>query len=126
MTKLSLGNTDLGIEVAVRAWALRDPLARAFQERVDKIRFDFLNSVFALITRDPDQAKTIALIRYCFFLGSHQIIPGMNPEAYTRSLATLIEKIETHVEKRHPPVLKKRRINENHYRTVPDQNNRTH
>ncbi|MCG8642358.1 MAG: TetR/AcrR family transcriptional regulator [Desulfobacterales bacterium] len=107
LTKLSLENTDLGIEVAIRAWALRDPLARAFQERVDKIRLDFLNSVFALLTRDPDQVKTIALIRYCFFIGSHQIIPGMAPETYTRSLATLIEMIETHVEKNGAPLFKK-------------------
>lgn len=98
LTKLSRENTDLGIEVAIRAWALRDPLARAFQERVDQIRLTFLNNLFSLLTDDPEKIQLIALIRYCFYIGSHQIIPGTDKETYKNSLEMLIDMIETYVE----------------------------
>lgn len=97
LTKLSRDNTDLGIEVAIRAWALRDPLARAFQERVDNIRLKFLNNLFSLLANDSERIKFISLIRYCFYIGSHQIIPGMDKKTYKNALDTLIHMIETYV-----------------------------
>ncbi len=97
LTKLSHENTDIGIEVAIRAWALRDPLARVFQERVDHARLAFLNQLFALLASDPEKIELIALIRYCFYIGSHQIIPATNKETYKNSLNTLIEMIEIYV-----------------------------
>jgi AcrR family transcriptional regulator len=97
VTQLSIKNTDLGIEVAIRAWAIRDPLARTFQERVDKIRLKFLNSLFAMLTKNPETTERIALIRYCFYIGSHQILPGVDKATYTRALDTLVDMIETYV-----------------------------
>ena len=96
LTQLSVKNTDLGIEVAIRAWAIRDPLARAFQERVDQIRLAFLNRLFSLLVDDHEISRRIALIRYCFYIGSHQILPGIDKPTYTKALDTLISMIETY------------------------------
>jgi len=95
---LSKKNMDPDIEVAIRAWALRDPLARTFQERIDNQRMGFLRSMFSLMTDDPEQVEMISLIRYCFYIGSHQIIPAINEQAYKKKLNALMEMFETYVD----------------------------
>ncbi|MCG8567804.1 MAG: TetR/AcrR family transcriptional regulator [Desulfobacterales bacterium] len=77
------------IEVAVRAWAHRDPLAREFQERIDARRVAFLEKLFFLITEDQTQAARFARIRYCFYIGTHQMIPPMDPLTYEEQLDSL-------------------------------------
>jgi len=39
----------------------------------------------------------ISLIRYCFYIGSHQIIPAIDELAYKKKLDTLMEMFETYV-----------------------------
>jgi len=89
---------DPDIEVAIRAWALRDPLARTFQERIDNQRMGFLRAMFSLMTDDPKQVEMISLIRYCFYIGSHQIIPAINEQTYIKKLNALMEMFETYVD----------------------------
>lgn len=91
LVDLSEKAMDPGIEVAIRAWALRDPLAREFQERIDRRRVAFLREMFALMTDTPDTADLFAVIRYCFYIGSHQMIPAMDEKAYKKRLADLTE-----------------------------------
>jgi len=98
LLKLSKENMDPEIEVAIRAWALRDPLAREFQERIDNQRLGFLRSMFSLMTDDPEQVEMISLIRYCFYIGSHQIIPAIDEKTYKKKLDALMEMFETYVE----------------------------
>ncbi|MCP3873308.1 MAG: TetR/AcrR family transcriptional regulator [Desulfobacteraceae bacterium] len=98
LLKLSKENMDPGIEVAVRAWALRDPLARNFQERIDTQRMGFLRSMFSLMTENPEQVEMISLIRYCLYIGSHQIIPTIDETIYRKNLDALMEMFETYVE----------------------------
>ena len=95
---LSKKNMDPDIEVAIRAWALRDPLARSFQERIDNQRMGFLRAMFSLMTDDPAQVEMISLVRYCFYIGSHQIIPAIDEQAYKKKLDTLMEMFETYVD----------------------------
>ncbi len=97
LLKLSKANMDPDIEVAIRAWALRDPLARTFQERIDKQRIGFLQGMFSLLTTDPSQVQMISLIRYCLYIGSHQIIPRMDETTYRGNLDALMEMFETYV-----------------------------
>lgn len=97
LLKLSKDNMDPGIEVAIRAWALRDPLARAYQERIDKQRIGFLEAMFSLMTDDPAQVQMISLIRYCLYIGSHQLIPAMDETTYRSNLDALMEMFETYV-----------------------------
>ncbi|MCG8637645.1 MAG: TetR/AcrR family transcriptional regulator [Desulfobacterales bacterium] len=89
LVDLSEKAMDPEIEVAIRAWALRDPLAREFQERIDSHRVDFLKEMFALMTEEPEAAELFAMIRYCFYIGSHQIIPAMDEKTYKKRLNAL-------------------------------------
>jgi AcrR family transcriptional regulator len=98
LLKLSKKNMDPDIEVAIRAWALRDPLARSFQERIDNQRLGFLRAMFSLMTDDPEQVEMISLIRYCFYIGSHQLIPSIDEKIYKEKIAALMEMFETYVE----------------------------
>lgn len=98
LLSLSKKNMDPDIEVAIRAWALRDPLARTFQERIDNQRMGFLRALFSLITDDPKQVEMISLIRYCFYIGSHQIIPAIDEQAYKKLLGPLMEMFDTYIE----------------------------
>ncbi len=79
------------VEVAIRAWALRDPLAREYQERMDARRITFLEKMFLLITDDAKQAARFAQIRYCFYIGTHQLIPAMDTETYETQLNYLTQ-----------------------------------
>ena len=89
LVDLSQKAMDPEIEVAVRAWALRDPLAREFQARIDRHRLAFLKEMFLLMTDDTDTADLFAMVRYCFYIGSHQIIPAMDEKDYKTRLAAL-------------------------------------
>lgn len=80
---------DPEIEVAIRAWALQDPLAREFQERIDRHRVAFLEEMFGLITLDRGKAELFSLIRYCFYIGSQQIIPALGDGEYRKRLTEL-------------------------------------
>jgi AcrR family transcriptional regulator len=126
LLKLSKENMDPEIEVAIRSWALRDPLARTYQERIDKQRVGFLNSMFSLMSDDPKQVEMISLIRYCFYIGSHQIIPAIEEKNYKNKLDALMEMFETYIKlnqtKNYQPVI----LYENHNRTFQNKNDRTH
>jgi AcrR family transcriptional regulator len=98
LLRLSKKNMDPDIEVAIRAWALRDPLARTFQERIDNQRMGFLQAMFSLMTDDPEQVEMMSLIRYCFYIGSHQIIPAIDEQTYKKKLNALMSMFGTYVE----------------------------
>jgi len=76
--------------MAIRAWALRDPLVRSFQQRIDYQRVEFLNEMFSHITDDIKKTETISLIRYCFYIGAQQIIPSMEIGKYKEILNILM------------------------------------
>ncbi|MCP3942970.1 MAG: TetR/AcrR family transcriptional regulator [Desulfobacteraceae bacterium] len=94
LVTLSGAAMDPKTEVAIRAWALRDPLARKFQERIDTRRVDFLKNMFSLMTQNKGQVELFSMIRYCFYIGSHQIIPAMDEKIYKQHLAALMEMFE--------------------------------
>ncbi|MCD4721482.1 MAG: TetR/AcrR family transcriptional regulator [Desulfobacula sp.] len=98
LLKLSKENMDPDVEVAIRAWALRDPLVRIFQKRIDNQRMGFLQAMFSLMTDDHEQVEMISLIRYCFYIGSHQIIPAIDEQTYKKKLDALMGMFETYIE----------------------------
>jgi AcrR family transcriptional regulator len=65
-------------EVAIRAWALRDPLARAYQERVDRLRLDYLTEVHLPITNDRGKARIEAQLAYAVLVGSQHMVPAIH------------------------------------------------
>lgn len=81
-------------EVAIRAWALRDPMARAYQKRVDEKRVALLQQMFAYVADDRKKIEMISLIRYCLYIGSQQIIPALDQKTYTSLLGFISELFE--------------------------------
>lgn len=62
-------------EVAVRAWALRDPMAKEIQERVDNTRIAYLHTLYTEMTGDVESAYILAQLEYATFIGARQIVP---------------------------------------------------
>ena len=71
-------------EIAIRAWAQVDPLARAYQQRVDTRRLEYLYELQLAIHTDPIRARTIAQLQYTVLLGSSAMLPPLTREELTR------------------------------------------
>lgn len=70
-----------GPETSIRAWALRDPLARRHLERVDALRMDYLRGIFEEATGDPERARMLCRVSYSLFVGTRMVAPPlMGPE----------------------------------------------
>jgi AcrR family transcriptional regulator len=67
-------------EIAIRAWAQSDPLARTYQERVDRRRLDFLYDLQLKLHNKPDLARSMAHLQYATLIGSTQILPPLTSE----------------------------------------------
>ncbi|MBZ0279316.1 MAG: TetR/AcrR family transcriptional regulator [Anaerolineae bacterium] len=78
------------LEVAVRAWALQDPMVRAFQQRIDKQRIDYLQTLYLEMTGDPARAAVLAQFAYSLYIGSQHVIPPIQGEG----LAALYREID--------------------------------
>ncbi|QJB57100.1 TetR/AcrR family transcriptional regulator [Pseudodesulfovibrio sp. zrk46] len=71
---------DDDIEVAVRSWALRDPLAREYQEQVDRARMEYLRKLYRDMLGNDEQAELFSQLEYATFVGSRQIMPRPDKE----------------------------------------------
>lgn len=78
------------LEVAVRAWALQDPMVKEFQARIDQQRIEYLQTLYHEITGDPARAKVLAQFAYSLYIGSQHIIPPIQGEG----LAALYHEID--------------------------------
>lgn len=68
------------IEVAVRAWALDDPIAAAAKERVDSTRLGVLRTLLMDCGYAKDAAEETAQILYLLVLGAGNVLPTVPPE----------------------------------------------
>lgn len=89
LTRLGEELFDPELEVAIRAWALRDPAVMRVQERVDQQRIRYLQELFTLATEHTESAGALALIRYAFYVGAQQVRPSLSPQRYTELLQLL-------------------------------------
>jgi AcrR family transcriptional regulator len=62
-------------EVAIRNWALVDPVAREVQQRVDQQRITYLEQLQAHFTADPHQAHLMAKMIYAILIGAQTVFP---------------------------------------------------
>jgi len=95
LIRLSRMDQNSDLEVAIRAWALREPLVRRYQERVDRSRLDYLKELFEMLTDEKDAAERMAIIRYCMSVGTQQVIPrvrGKTLESLFRELNRMFER----------------------------------
>lgn len=68
------------MEVSIRAWALQDAQVRAYQERIDQQRIDYVRDIFLEMGYDAKKAQMMAQMAYAVYVGSQQIIPSLNSE----------------------------------------------
>lgn len=67
-------------EVNIRAWAQVDPLAQAFQERVDQTRLNFLYELQREFYQTDEEARTMAQLQYTTLIGSSQLMPELSAQ----------------------------------------------
>lgn len=65
------------LDGAIRAWALRDPLARTYQARIDATRRDYCCTLVAPFCSDAETAETLGVLAYTLYIGAQQIVPPL-------------------------------------------------
>lgn len=79
-----------GPETSIRAWALRDPLARKYLEKVDSLRTSYMRSIMEKYF-DPERAKILAHIGISLYVGSRMVTPTLRVDE-RMSIFTLISR----------------------------------
>lgn len=72
----AVASLDLPLDLAVRAWGLRDRQVRAFVARVDKRRVAYLTTLYPTRVSVGTRRK-LARLEYAAFLGTQQLYPNM-------------------------------------------------
>ena len=85
---------DMKLDVAVRAWALRDARARSALLRVDARRIDYLAELYALAHGKGPLARQLADLEYATFVGMQQILPALSARRYHALHAALTRATE--------------------------------
>ncbi|NDJ51550.1 MAG: TetR/AcrR family transcriptional regulator [Chloroflexi bacterium] len=71
-----------GHEIHIRSWAHSDPLAHAFQTRVDEQRVSYLYQLYRQLIDDDTQALAMAHLAYTTLIGSINMIPPLTAVQY--------------------------------------------
>lgn len=62
-----------GLELAIRAWALYDPIVKRFQDRLDRRRLEYIQELHMASGMGADRARTRAYRDYSLFIGLKQL-----------------------------------------------------
>lgn len=84
-------HTNFQLEIAIRAWAWRDPMAKIVQERVDSKRLKFLQHQAGLLLEDHEKARVMSYLRYALFVGASQMLPEIRGNQYQKLDKALME-----------------------------------
>jgi len=79
------------LELAVRAWARRDPVARHIVEGVDRERIDFTTSLLVEAGTEPDEAQYQAITAYAYSLGESLLRENMTDAQIDACRSRLIQ-----------------------------------
>jgi AcrR family transcriptional regulator len=72
---------QIGLQVAVRAWATQDPEeVRVVQERLDRVRLDYASSLWREAGCSPEESDFRALHLYLVLIGGRQLYPTLSTE----------------------------------------------
>jgi AcrR family transcriptional regulator len=66
------------VEPVIRAWACQDEMVRAYQERVDRRRLQYLSELCGTILADPDEGHLLAQIFYTMYVGAQHLVPPVS------------------------------------------------
>jgi|GEM_PF-440063 len=71
------------LEIAIRAWSLYDPIAKNFQDGLDKKRLAFSEKNYLRAGYDPKEARLKAYKNYCTYIGLQQLRSLHSQEEFT-------------------------------------------
>jgi len=80
LTNLTTSKIAIKMEVAIRAWALTNPLVHAYQQRVDERRLAYLNQLTSELPGDAEEAKLLAKMLFTIYIGAQQMIPPVQSD----------------------------------------------
>lgn len=72
LTKLAF-QLSSDLELAIRAWALYDPMVKDFQDRLDRQRLKHLKKLYMASGMKADKARTQSYRNYSLFIGLQQL-----------------------------------------------------
>ncbi|MET9338082.1 TetR/AcrR family transcriptional regulator [Nonomuraea sp. NPDC003804] len=72
------GSHDL--EIAMRAWAAQDDEVHALQQRVDRLRIDYLTALCGGLVGRRADAGPLAHLLYLVLVGAQQVVPPLPAE----------------------------------------------
>ncbi|WP_194820031.1 TetR/AcrR family transcriptional regulator [Nocardia sp. XZ_19_385] len=64
------GDRLLGIDLAIRDWARRDPAVTERLRRVDDVRMGLLRDMIGTFCSDPDEIEARSLLAFCLAIGN--------------------------------------------------------
>ncbi|MEU8900501.1 TetR/AcrR family transcriptional regulator [Nocardia sp. NPDC048505] len=70
------GDRLLGIDLAIRDWARRDPAVTERLRRVDDVRMGLLRDMIGTFCTDPDEIEARSLLAFCLAIGNHFLAAG--------------------------------------------------
>ncbi|NDV21863.1 TetR/AcrR family transcriptional regulator [Desulfovibrio sp. JC022] len=82
-----------GTETSIRAWALCDPFAQKYIERVDSMRIEYLRSIFEEVSGDPERAVLLSKISYSMFLGVRMMGANISEKDHSHILKTMKQEL---------------------------------
>ena len=77
----------IGLDLAVRDWARREPAVADRLRRVDNQRMDYMRSLFGTFVDDPDDVEVRCVLAFSLWIGNH----FMEAEHGTRSRAQIMK-----------------------------------
>ncbi|MGK8500819.1 TetR/AcrR family transcriptional regulator [Nocardia asiatica] len=86
---LAAQDADNAVEIALRAWAMQDPQVYRVQQRVDRRRVEYLESLLGDIAVDGSEIRPLARLLYLALVGGQQVVPPL-PAAEIADLYALV------------------------------------
>ncbi|UAK35259.1 TetR/AcrR family transcriptional regulator [Nocardia asteroides] len=79
LTDLVLADQDAdnAVEIAMRSWAMQDPEVYRLQQRVDRRRVEYLESLLRDLHENNEEIEPLARLLYLALVGAQQVIPPL-------------------------------------------------
>ena len=92
------GSADLrglmGVELAVRDWARRDPAVAERLRRVDNRRMDYMRSLFGAFCADEDEVEVRATLAFSLWIGNQFIAADHGGRSRADVIRLALERLE--------------------------------
>jgi AcrR family transcriptional regulator len=84
----------MGIELAIRDWARRDPTVAARLRHLDNRRMDYMRSLFGAFCPDDDEVEARCLIAFSLWIGSHFVAADHGPRSREDVMTLALRRLE--------------------------------